>query len=611
LRAQTIYRLTAYALNKAGRGANATEVTCFTATSPGVPGTPSLVTSTGSSIEVKWEPAFDDGGSPIKEYQLHMDEVEGLSTANLESWTLVFTGQALQYNVQTGLTGTKQYRFKVRSVSEHDRVSPFSGVSVYYAAPLPAKITFDTASNAHLKTSKYSIWLTWVLPAIAPATQLPIDAYVVYWDEGYRSSGNFSRLAKVEAYKENFYNVTGGILKTGHTYRFQVTAINRVGEGPVSDEVSARAASLPGRPGQPERTSSVVVPGPPSTATIELRWYQQELADTGGVPLTGFKLYYYQKADSSTVKGVSDSTLGYDGTGAPGVTQATVTGLEIDKDYAFFVTALNPDEGPASDHLVLRAAAFPSAVATLTEVPGSRTGTSIGLSWLAPDSGGSPILAYTLVLVEENKSDVVMYHGPALAATLEGLTAGHEHQYRIKATTLVGDSPWSDVFKFLIVDEPTPPLRLQLISFDDTFVSFSWQQPLFTGGQPLTGFKVYREDCSAAVTTYTLLTSTPLDAGQFQYTDSTPVGGRDYRYFVTATNQAGLESEKSSGLPITPIKEPIATAAPTLVSKGKDFITVKWVAPGSDGGSPITAYHLFVRPEYAVSYVKVYSGIQL
>jgi hypothetical protein len=39
----------------------------------------------------------------------------------------------------------------------------------------------------------------------------------------------------------------------------------------------------------------------------------------------------------------------YDGTDKPAVLQATITGLEIDKDYQFYVTALNPIEGTASD----------------------------------------------------------------------------------------------------------------------------------------------------------------------------------------------------------------------------------------------------------------------
>jgi hypothetical protein len=44
----------------------------------------------------------------------------------------------------------------------------------------------------------------------------------------------------------------------------------------------------------PERTASVVVSGAPATASVTVRWYQSELLDTGGAPLTGFKLYVYE-----------------------------------------------------------------------------------------------------------------------------------------------------------------------------------------------------------------------------------------------------------------------------------------------------------------------------
>jgi hypothetical protein len=85
---------------------------------PGVPGEPTWMTSTATTIEVQWEPAYDDGGSPIKEYQLFIDEVEGIGPANIEQWTSVYIGSDLKYKVLTGLTATRAYRFKVRAVSE-------------------------------------------------------------------------------------------------------------------------------------------------------------------------------------------------------------------------------------------------------------------------------------------------------------------------------------------------------------------------------------------------------------------------------------------------------------------------------------------------------------
>jgi hypothetical protein len=149
-----------------------------------------------------------------------MDEVEGLDVANIESWTLVSIGSdALTYTVTSGLTATKAYRFKVRTRSEQHLESAFSSISMFYAAPLPPQVTFETTDDAHLETSRVSIQLTWIQPTLS-ADELAIDGYRLYWDAGFRSSGNFTELAYLDSYDQNFYNVTGGLLTTGHTYRF-------------------------------------------------------------------------------------------------------------------------------------------------------------------------------------------------------------------------------------------------------------------------------------------------------------------------------------------------------------------------------------------------------
>jgi len=600
LRAQTNYRVTGYALNKAGPGANSTEITCYTAGAPGVPGTPAWVSSTASSIEVSWEPAYDDGGSPIKEYQLWLDEVEGVGPANIEDWGgPVYTGSSLTFDVTTGLTATMAYRFRVKAISEHQLISPYSSIATYYAAPLPAEIDFDTAAQAHLLTSRSWIQLTWIAPTIS-AAELPVDAYIVYWDGGTRSSGNFTQLARIDAYDQNYYNASG-VLQSGHGYRFQVSAVNKVGEGPLSAEVYARAASLPGKLGQPERTAAVAGAGP-GEASVTVRWYQQELVETGGVALTGFRLYHYEQATPDLLLGPPDATLAYDGADAPEVTEFTVTGLTLDVDYSFFVTALNPDEGPASDVLTVRAAGFPDPPAAITEVAGSRTGSSIGLEWPAPaDDGGSAVLSYTLAIIEDNQEDLLVYHGSSRSTVVGGLVAGKEYLFRVKATTMARDSGWSlQSYSFLIVDSPSPPLALEILSFDDAHVSMKWQQPLSSGGQPASGFKIYREDCSLAATTAELQATVP--ASQFQYTDSTVTAGRNYKYYASAFNPLGGEGQLSTGAPVTPVSVPTVTAAPTLVAQGTDFITVEWTAPGFDGGTPVSKYVLYVRAEYDSSY---------
>lgn len=111
-----------------------------------------------------------------------------------------------------------------------------------------------------------------------------------------------------------------------------------------------------------------------ATATLTITWQLEELVDTGGVPLTGFKLYSYLTATQTAAA----ASAVYDGTGVPAVKEAAVSGLTLDTDYTFFVTALNPAEGPASSELTLRAAALPAAPASIAETaPPSRTGSSI------------------------------------------------------------------------------------------------------------------------------------------------------------------------------------------------------------------------------------------
>ena len=56
----------------------------------------------------------------------------------------------------------------------------------------------------------------------------------------------------------------------------------------------------------------------------------------------------------------------------------------LDEDYEFTLSGLNPDEGPESLPLTLRAAGFPDAPGAITEVASSRTGSSIGLQWVVP-----------------------------------------------------------------------------------------------------------------------------------------------------------------------------------------------------------------------------------
>jgi hypothetical protein len=131
------------------------------------------------------------------------------------------------------------------------------------------------------------------------------------------------------------------------------------------------------------------------TASITLEW--QAPLNSGGVPLTGFKLYSW--ADSE------GEVLQLDATNHPEILSFTVEDLTVDRDYTFYVSALNPYEGPRSESATFRSGGRPSKIMTMTRLLSQEPGQRLGLQWPEPDSNGSQILFYSLALVRENRED--------------------------------------------------------------------------------------------------------------------------------------------------------------------------------------------------------------
>jgi len=241
------------------------------------------------------------------------------------------------------------------------------------------------SSEIFTKTELNQLTFTWIKPVIT-AEMLAIDSYKVYWDAGYLLSGQYKLKAEINSYDHYFYEAED--LTPGVYYSFQVSSVNAVGESELSLVISHFAQSVPGKPEAVYRVSSTQETD--TTASIELAWHP--LIQTGGVPVTGFRLYSVDEA--------ANIVLEFDGTDQPELLSYEVTGLRLDEDYSFYVTGLNPLEGEASDQVTYRTAGRPSAVGAITEIADTRTGQRLGLEWAdSSTDGGSPILVYTLALV--------------------------------------------------------------------------------------------------------------------------------------------------------------------------------------------------------------------
>ena len=585
------YKIIGYAVNKAGNGSNSTSVTCFTTAPPGQPGRPIRQSSTNVSIVLEWEPAYEDGGSPITEYHLFYEELEGVGTANNENWQLWSNANLL--NATVTVTPLKLYRFKVRAKSSAYEAGENSTISQYWASPLPSQVTIDTAS-----TELYGdiITLHWTKLTIDSANELEILGYKIYWNQGFRTY-DFVLLEDIANSEVTQTNITG--LTPGIEYGFTVSAYSEVGEGSQSTEYYVYAKSKPATPDAPFRVTSSNTSA--TQASIDLEW--NPVRDTGSVPLTGYKLY--QKRISNNTESVA-----YDGSNSATVTTASITGLELDEDYEFWITALNPLESDPSDRITLRAAALPDAPGAITVV--TRSSDSLELSWTAvTNNGGSSIVAYTLV--EEIYSnatglitDQVRYYGTSTTVIVDSLVACNTYTFKLKCTNLVGDSEYSAAYQFKMVAPPTIPINLEVTTVNEAQVAISWDVPLISC-QDITSYKVYRQTNDDSTSTLSLL-ATKLST-EFAHTDSTVTSGTTYTYAVTASNTLGGESEYSTSVTATTIAVPSGLTKPVYVANTETSISVSWSDPSADGSATVEYFELMMKPEYDMDFMTVYTGL--
>ncbi len=115
----------------------------------------------------------------------------------------------------------------------------------------------------------------------------------------------------------------------------------------------------------------------------------------------------------------------------------------------------------------------------------------------------------------------------------------------------------------------------------------SWKAPAATGGSPVTGYLIKaspggRQVRTAAVTRYAV--------GGLS-------NGHAYRFTVAAVNHAGTGRASKPSPPVTPRPPAAPSEVRALrVTAGFRLLNVSWQAPKSDGGTPVTGYHLTVKP---------------
>nr|CAD7403650.1 unnamed protein product [Timema poppensis] len=432
-------------------GSDDTSINMIVQEVPEVPYGLKVLDKSGRSVQLSWAAPYD-GNSPIKRYIIEYKISKGTWEVDIDR--VLVPGQqnvAGVFNLKPATT----YHLRIVAENEIGSSDPSDTVTIITAEEAPSGPPSTVKVEAE---DQHTLKISWKPPERDDWNGEILGYYVGYREASSEKPYLFETVEfSKEEGKEHHLKINE--LKTYAQYSVVVQAFNKVGAGPMSEEV--RQYTAEGIPEQPPQDTTCTTL---TSQTIRVSWVSPPLTSANGV-IKGYKVVYgpsdtWYDENSKDTKITSSS-------------ETILHGLKKYTNYSMQVLAFTSGgDGVRSSPIHCQTEQdvpeAPSAVKALV-----MSGESILVSWKPPEQPNGVVVQYTVYvreIVDEGKeAEPKSQKVPPFQMSYEASSLKKKERYEfwVTASTVIGEGQPSKPVSL----SPSNRVPAKIASFDDAFTA--------------------------------------------------------------------------------------------------------------------------------------------
>lgn len=375
-------------------------------------------------------------------------------------------------------------------------------------------------------------------------------------------------------------------LQEGCFYYFRVLAVNEFGTGlPVETTEAIKVAEAPLPPGKIKHSDV-------TSNSARLSWEKPD--HDGGSKITSYIVEMKATGDDTWTTCSESKTRG-----------VTINGLTKGKEYFFRVSAVN-EKGKSEPKSLQAAVTLDETSAepvihlqsnTFNVKAGNDLKIDVSFKGLPP-----PTVAWKKDGNSLKETSRVNAHTSDTSSqiTIKDASRIDVGVYEVTVANSAGTTS-AEIF-VNVFERPGPPCDLSVDEVSADFMSLSWQPPHYTGGCQISNYVVEKRDTGSTIwqTVSGTVARTSIKVSRLTQ-------GAEYQFRVAAENRYGKSQfvETEPLLAQYPFKAPSPPTNVQVVNSSKSVMVVAWTQPDTDGGSPVTGYHIESKDQSSILWTKL------